>query len=45
MWKHPLLPDTITLSGNDGDDAKRYQERLVADAIRDAADAREEPRP
>ena len=33
-WEHPLLPsDPIGLSGNDGRDAKPYQEREVADAI------------
>lgn len=31
-WKHPLLPYLITLSGNDGDDAQRYQEKDAADA-------------
>ena len=28
-WRHPLLPDKLTLSGNDGDGAKAYQERSV----------------
>ncbi len=29
-WLHPLLPDyPLTLSGKDGSDAKRYQERDV----------------
>ena len=29
-WGHELLPgDSIILCGNDGDDAKRYQERDV----------------
>jgi len=28
-WRHPLLPDKLTLSGNDGDDAKHYQERAL----------------
>jgi len=29
-WYHPLLPnDPITVSGKDGDDAKRYLEREV----------------
>ncbi|MEA5470979.1 type II toxin-antitoxin system HicA family toxin [Spirulina sp. 06S082] len=29
-WYHPLLPnDPITLSGKDGDDAKKYQEKEV----------------
>lgn len=30
VWKHPLLPDDeVSLSGNDGDDAKPYQEKRV----------------
>ena len=32
-WIHPLLPGfTITLSGNDGDDAQAYQERELRKA-------------
>ncbi|OUC16354.1 MAG: hypothetical protein B0A82_02215 [Alkalinema sp. CACIAM 70d] len=26
QWSHPLLPGKLTLSGKDGQDAKRYQE-------------------
>ena len=30
VWLHPALPiDKVTLSGKDGDDAERYQIRLV----------------
>jgi hypothetical protein len=30
VWTHPLHPDVrISLAGNDGDDAKEYQERDV----------------
>jgi predicted RNA binding protein YcfA (HicA-like mRNA interferase family) len=29
VWEHPLLLQKITLSGNDGDDAQRYQEKRV----------------
>ena len=30
VWKHPALPeDEITLSGNDGNDAKPYLEKEV----------------
>ena len=30
FWTHPLLPeDSVTISGNDGDDAEPYQERTV----------------
>ena len=36
VWKHPLLPGTeITLSGNDGADAKPYQEKDVRKALKD----------
>jgi len=28
-WKHPLIPETLLLAGNDSKDAKRYQERDV----------------
>ena len=33
---HPKLAKTITLSGNPGDDAKRYQERAVRAAIEES---------
>lgn len=32
-WSHPLLPGKLTLSGNDGADAKPYQERDVFNAL------------
>ena len=32
-WFHPVLNYRITLSGNDGDDAKPYQEKEVKDAL------------
>lgn len=33
-WRHPLLPDLVlVISGNDGDDAKPYQEKEVRDAL------------
>ena len=32
-WVHPRLPNSVTISGNDGDDAKHYQEKLVRDAL------------
>lgn len=35
VWSHPLLPNSLTLSGKDGDDAHRYQERDVRNALRD----------
>lgn len=34
VWTHPLLPkDEVTLSGHDGDDAQRYQEKLVRNIL------------
>ena len=41
VWEHPLLPEELTLSGHDGDDALPYQERGVAgllDALRGKQD-------
>ena len=32
-WKHALVPDALTVSGHDGDDAHHYQERQVRDFI------------
>jgi len=29
VWLHPNMADVIVLSGNDGDDAKPYQQRDV----------------
>ena len=34
-WSHPSLPDKLTLSGSDGDDAKPYQEAAVTKFIKD----------
>lgn len=35
VWTHPLIPEeSVTLSGNDGKDAKPYQESDVRDALR-----------
>jgi predicted RNA binding protein YcfA (HicA-like mRNA interferase family) len=34
-WKHPSGA-YITLSGHDGDDAQRYQEKELAEALRKA---------
>ena len=33
MWEHPLLPHALVISGKDGDDADRYQERDVRNAL------------
>jgi predicted RNA binding protein YcfA (HicA-like mRNA interferase family) len=36
VWRHDKLPGKrVTVSGNDGDDAKKYQERDVEEAIRE----------
>jgi predicted RNA binding protein YcfA (HicA-like mRNA interferase family) len=36
VWTHALLPGRrITVSGNDGDDAKKYLEKDVETAIKD----------
>jgi len=41
-WKHPLLPShIIVLSGNDGDDAKPYQEKEVRNMLADIKRAKE----
>ncbi len=37
VWTHVRLPGTrVTISGNDGDDAKPYQEKQVREAIKGA---------
>ena len=33
VWTHSKLPDSVVLSGNDGHDARRYQERMVQEAV------------
>ncbi|HEY4328396.1 MAG TPA: type II toxin-antitoxin system HicA family toxin [Phycisphaerae bacterium] len=35
-WMHSRVSRRVTLSGNDGRDAKLYQERDVARAVREA---------
>lgn len=35
VWSHPLLPYSLTLSGKDGADADRYQEKDVKKALKD----------
>lgn len=34
-FRHPRFPGSVILSGNDGDDAHKYQEKQVRNAIRD----------
>jgi predicted RNA binding protein YcfA (HicA-like mRNA interferase family) len=35
-YVHPKVANPVTISGNPGDDAKRYQERLVEKAIEES---------
>lgn len=35
VWSHPLLEYSLTMSGKDGTDADRYQEKDVKNALRD----------
>ena len=40
-WKHALVPGSmLILAGNDGDDAKPYQERALRDVLRAIAEVR-----
>jgi predicted RNA binding protein YcfA (HicA-like mRNA interferase family) len=45
IFSHPLLPgDRVEIAGhNDGQEAKRYQERDVAEAVKRAEAARRKP--
>jgi predicted RNA binding protein YcfA (HicA-like mRNA interferase family) len=42
VWSHPQLPYSLTLSGKDGADADRYQERDVKNALQDIQNLDEE---
>ena len=33
VWHHPLVAQRVVLAGADGDDAKRYQEQVVRQAL------------
>ena len=33
IWEHPLADRAVTISGNDGQDAKKYLEKQVAEQI------------
>jgi len=35
VWSHPKLDGSLTLSGNDGDDARAYHEKNVKKAIKE----------
>lgn len=38
-WSHPKLANKLTLSGKDGADAKRYQEKDVFEFLKQLEDA------
>jgi predicted RNA binding protein YcfA (HicA-like mRNA interferase family) len=38
-WVHPSITDYVVISGNDGDDAKPYQERDVERPLQKLRDA------
>lgn len=42
VWSHPNLDYSIILSGRDGADAQRYQEKDVRNALQDLATVEEE---
>ncbi len=39
-WLHPLLSQSIIISGKDGSDAKPYQEKLVFKALEQLEEAK-----
>lgn len=44
-WSHPLVPYPVVISGQNGDDVDRYQERDVRDALHDLREARKRGKP
>jgi predicted RNA binding protein YcfA (HicA-like mRNA interferase family) len=38
-WSHHLLVNKLILSGNDGADAKPYQEKQIADYLKEITEA------
>ena len=44
-WTHPLVSYPVVISGQDGDDADKYQERDVRDAMYDLREARKRLQP
>ena len=42
VWSHPLYNGSITLSGKDGKDAQRYQERDINKAIKEIENKKDE---
>jgi len=41
VWEHANLPDRLTLAGNDGDDAKPYQEKRIQQILRKLREVQE----
>jgi len=41
-WVHPFYTGKITISGKDGADAKRYQEKEVKQAIEEVEEKKED---
>lgn len=42
VWSHPQLSYSLVISGNDGADSDRYQERDVRNALRDLENLEQE---
>lgn len=38
-WEHPLVADSVNISGHDGADARDYQEKVVTDFVERARNA------
>lgn len=38
VWSHALIDESITISGNDGDDAKPYQVQNVRELLQQVED-------
>jgi predicted RNA binding protein YcfA (HicA-like mRNA interferase family) len=36
VWEHPNVKNNVILSGKDGQDAQRYQEKRVEEAVTEA---------
>lgn len=36
VWEHPNVEKNVILSGKDGNDAQRYQENRVQEAVKEA---------
>jgi predicted RNA binding protein YcfA (HicA-like mRNA interferase family) len=39
VWSHPRVRKSVVVAGNDGDDAKSYLEKEVAERIKEAEEA------